>query len=39
VFKTLDRSGKKRGPSAVICMASELSAFDSENYIVPVGFL
>jgi predicted AAA+ superfamily ATPase len=39
VFKTLDRSGKKRGNGAVLCMARELSALDAENYVVPIGLL
>jgi predicted AAA+ superfamily ATPase len=39
VFKTLDRSDKKRGSGAVLCMAPALSAIDAENYVVPIGLL
>jgi predicted AAA+ superfamily ATPase len=35
-FKVLDKLQNKRGKSAVLCMKSSLSAFDKENYIVPI---
>ena len=38
-FSVLEKSGLKRGKAAVICMKMELSAFDQENYIVPVWLL
>ena len=38
-FSVLEKSGLKRGKGAVICMKMELSAFDQENYIVPVWLL
>ena len=38
-FQLLDRSHLKRGTGMVICCASELSAFDSHNLIVPVSLL
>ena len=39
VFKTLDKAEQERGKSAVLCMKEELSAFDSENLIVPIGLI
>lgn len=36
VFKVLDNSSTPRAKGAAICMHSDLSAIDSENYIVPV---
>ena len=36
VFKVLDNSSTPRAKGAAICMHSDLSAMDSENYIVPV---
>jgi predicted AAA+ superfamily ATPase len=39
VFKTLDRAGIERGNGAVLCMKEELSAFDSQNLIVPIGLI
>ena len=36
VFKLLDKSSAKRSKGAVVCMKSELSAIDRENYIIPV---
>lgn len=36
VFKLLDNASAKRSCGAVICMKPELSAFDRENFIVPV---
>ena len=36
VFPVLDKSSLKRGNGAVICLKAELSAFNKENYIVPV---
>lgn len=35
-FKILDKGSVPRGKGAIICMRPELSAVDSENYIVPV---
>lgn len=35
-FGILDKGSVPRGKGAVICMRSELSAFDSDNFIVPV---
>lgn len=39
VFKTLDRAKIVRSHGAVLCMKEDLSAFDSENYIVPIGLI
>ena len=36
VFPVLDKSSFKRGNGAVICLKTDLSAFNKENYIVPV---
>lgn len=36
VFPVLDKSSLKRGKGAVICLKTDLSAFNKENYIVPV---
>ena len=36
VFPVLDKSSLKRGNAAVICLKTDLSAFNKENYIVPV---
>ena len=36
VFRVLDKSSLKRGNGAVICLKTDLSAFNKENYIVPV---
>lgn len=36
VFSVLDKSSLKRGNGAVICLKTDLSAFNKENYIVPV---
>lgn len=38
-FSVLEKTGLKRGKAAVICMKMDLSAFDQENYIVPVWLL
>ena len=38
-FSVLEKTGLKRGKGAVICMKMELSAFNQENYIVPVWLL
>ena len=38
-FSVLEKSGLKRGKAAVICMKMDLSAFNQENYIVPVWLL
>lgn len=36
VFPVLDKSSLKRGNGAVICLKTDLSAFNKENYIVPI---
>jgi predicted AAA+ superfamily ATPase len=36
VFGVLDKSPLRRGTGAVLCLAENLSAFDSENLIVPI---
>ncbi|MCM1193826.1 MAG: ATP-binding protein [Butyrivibrio sp.] len=36
VFEVLDRSSVPRSKGAVVCMKSELSAIDRDNFIVPV---
>lgn len=36
VFKLLDKSSTPRSKGAVLCMKSELSAIDRDNYIVPI---
>lgn len=36
VFGLLDRSSTPHSKGAVICMKSELSAIDRDNYIAPV---
>lgn len=36
VFPVLDKSSLKRGNGAVICLKTDLSALNKENYIVPV---
>lgn len=38
-FTVLEKTGLKRGKGAVICMKMELSAFNQENFIVPVWLL
>ena len=35
-FKILDKGTVPRGKGAILCMRPELSAVDSDNYIVPV---
>jgi len=35
VFKLIDKT-EKRGNGAILCMAEELSAFNADNYIVPI---
>ncbi len=35
-FKLLDKGSVPRGKGAVLCMRPELSAIDSENFIVPI---
>lgn len=35
-FNILDKGSVPRGKGAIICMRSELSAVDSDNYIVPI---
>jgi len=39
VFKLLDRASMPRSTGAIICMASELSAFSSMELIIPVGLI
>jgi len=36
VFKVIDKSPLGRGVGAVLCMSDRLSAFDSQNLIVPI---
>ncbi|MEF9921312.1 MAG: ATP-binding protein [Anaerovoracaceae bacterium] len=36
VFDLIDKSPLLRGPGGVLCMASSLSAFDQNNYIIPI---
>nr|WP_314636082.1 ATP-binding protein [uncultured Oribacterium sp.] len=38
-FSVLEKTGLKRGKGAVICMKMELSAFNQENFIIPVWLL
>ena len=38
-FSVLEKTGLKRGKAAVVCMKMDLSAFNQENYIVPVWLL
>lgn len=38
-FSVLEKTGLNRGKGAVICMKMELSAFNQENFIVPVWLL
>lgn len=35
-FKVLDRGSLPRGKGAIICLKQELSAIDSDNFIIPV---
>ena len=35
-FRILDKGAVPRGKGAVICMRPELSAVDTDNYIVPI---
>ena len=35
-FKILDKGSVPRGKGAIICMRPELSAVDSDNYIIPI---
>ncbi|MHB8171747.1 MAG: ATP-binding protein [Thermincolia bacterium] len=39
IFKTLDRANIERGNGAVLCMKEELMAFDSKNYLIPIGLI
>ena len=39
VFKILDRANIERGKGGVLCMKEELSAFDSKNFIIPIGLI
>ncbi len=36
VFSILDKGSVKRGNGAILCMRPELSAVNTENYIVPI---
>ena len=38
-FSVLEKTGLNRGKGAVICMKMDLSAFDQENFIIPVWLL
>lgn len=38
-FSVLEKAGLKRGKGAVICMKMELSAFNQDNFIIPVWLL
>ncbi len=38
-FAIIEKSPLERGTGAVLCMAEKLSAFDSENLIVPIGLI
>jgi len=38
-FNVIDKSPLKRGTGAVLCMAETLTAFDSENLIVPISLI
>lgn len=35
-FKLLDKGSVPRGKGAILCMKNELTAIDSENFIVPI---
>ncbi|WP_312335785.1 hypothetical protein [Anaerospora hongkongensis] len=37
VFGVIDKSTSERGTGAVLCTTDRLSAFDSQNLIVPMG--
>ncbi|MDR2156660.1 MAG: ATP-binding protein [Clostridiales Family XIII bacterium] len=39
VFKIIEKSPLERGVGAVLCIVEKLSAFDSENLIVPIGLI
>ncbi len=38
-FNLLDKASVPRGCGAILCMRHELSAINSENYIVPIGMI
>jgi predicted AAA+ superfamily ATPase len=38
-FSALEKPPLRRGAGALICLAEHLSAFDRNNFIVPVGLL
>ena len=38
-FSVLEKAGLKRGKGAVVCMKMELSAFNQDNFIIPVWLL
>lgn len=39
VFRTIDKLNIERGNGAVICMKDEFMAFDTKNYIIPIGLI
>lgn len=39
VFGLLDKGPLKLGTSAILCMSEKLSAFDSNNLIIPIGLI
>lgn len=38
-FKVIEKGSTIRGTGAVLCMKQELSAFDRENYIIPISLI
>lgn len=38
-FKVIEKGSTIRGKGAVLCMKQELSAFDRENYIIPISLI
>lgn len=38
-FAVIEKSALRRGTGAVLCMAEKLSAFDSENLIIPINLI
>jgi predicted AAA+ superfamily ATPase len=39
VFEVIEKSPLQRGTGAVLCLAEKLSAFDSDNLVVPISLL
>jgi predicted AAA+ superfamily ATPase len=39
VFGVIEKSSLKRGTGAILCTAEKLSAFNSENLIIPIGLI